>query len=201
MPAEDPQVFTTDGVYTPLFDNGYNGTLYWDDLRFPASGINPAGSAAPPGQDTDTYPGTLLFDAAGTEVVAGLAQFPHGWAQETDIRPHVHWMKSTSASGNVYWQLRYKWMKIGEVADTNFTTLTSSTPIAGTTDTNTAHQHLISSFGDVTTAGIEVSDMLCWELSRVGGNGADTYGADARLLEFDIHIQLDTPGTTPEFSK
>lgn len=33
----------------------------WDDLRFPAQGINPAGAADAPTVDTATRPGTLLF--------------------------------------------------------------------------------------------------------------------------------------------
>ncbi len=33
------------------------------------------------------------------------------------------------------------------------------------------------------------------------GDNEDTYGADARLLEFDIHYQIDAGGSVGEFSK
>lgn len=55
--------------------------------------------------------------------------------------------------------------------------------------------------GTVLGTGIQISDMIVWKLSRIGGNGADTYGADARLLEFDIHYQQDAPGSIAQFTK
>lgn len=174
---------------------------YWDDLKTPASGINPAGAASPPGQDTSVMPGTLLFDASGVEVVALVVQMSHSYKEDTAIVPHVHWTKTTSAAGNVLWRLRYKVVKIGEVGDADFTTLTTSSTVEGTPDNDTANEHLISTFGEVTISGFQISDMLVCELSRVGSDAADTYGADARLLEFDIHYQRDEPGSRQEFRK
>jgi len=175
--------------------------IYWDDLKTPASAINPPGQPSDPGLDTTTLPGTLLFDAAGIEVVALVVQLPHAYKEGSSLEPHVHWMKTTSAAGNVKWQMRYKMMKIGEVADAGFTTLTASDAVSGTVDSNTAGQHLITSFGSISGTGLQISDMLCIELSRLGNDGADTYGADARLLEFDIHYQQDEPGSRKEFFK
>ena len=43
--------------------------------------------------------------------------------------------------------------------------------------------------------------MLLIKLSRIGGDASDTYGADARLLEFDIHYQINTLGSELEFVK
>ena len=151
--------------------------------------------------DTTVFPGTLLFDAAGVEVVGLVVQLPHSYKEGTDLRPHVHWMKTTSASGAVLWQMRYKVIKIGDVADADFTTETASVVVDGTTDTNTANKHLITSFPVIPGAGIQISDMFCIELSRLGNDPADTYGADARLLEFDIHYQQDEPGSRQQFLK
>ena len=47
--------------------------LAWDDLRFPAQGINPAGQTDAPSIDTTTFPGTLLFDPASINLIAGVA--------------------------------------------------------------------------------------------------------------------------------
>lgn len=179
----------------------HKGATYWDDLRTPASSINPAGAAAPPSQDTETLPGTLLFSASSTNVVAMVLQMPHHYKEGTELHPHVHWMKTTSASGNVVWQLRYKVSKIGEVTDAAFTTLTASTPIAATADQNTAGQHMITAFAPMVIEGLQISDMIICELSRLGPNGSDTYGADARLLEFDIHYEQDAPGSRIEYRK
>lgn len=171
----------------------------WDDLRSPAAAINPPGQASDP--DFDTTNGGWLFAAAGTELLFLQVQLPHSWRQGTVIVPHVHWQKTTSASGNVLWQFDYKWSPRGAVMDADFTTLQVSSTVAGTPDNDTANEHLISSFGDVSGSGKEISDMLVCKLSRIGGDAADTYGADARLLEFDIHYQSDYRGSAGQFTK
>lgn len=170
----------------------------WDDLRFPASSINPPGQAADP--DFDTTNGGWLFAAAGTEVLFLSGQLPHGWNEGSIIKPHIHWQKTTSAAGDVVWQLEYKWSPINEVMDAAFTTITVSSTVNGTPDTDEANKHLISSFGEISAADKNISDMLMMKISRLGDDGDDTYGADARLIEFDIHYQSVAHGTTLEFS-
>jgi len=169
----------------------------WDDLAAPASAINPPGLASDP--DFDTTNGGWLFDAASTEVLFIILQMPHRWREGTIIKPHVHWQKTTSASGDVYWQLDYKWSPIGEVMDAAFTTVYTTSPVAGTPDNETANEHLISSFGNVDATGKGLSDMLLCKVSRIGG--ADTYAADARFLEFDIHYEIDSFGSDEEYTK
>ena len=168
----------------------------WEDLRFPASAVNPPGGASGPALNTTN--GTYLFDATGTELVFGLAQMPHSWAEGSAIKPHVHWMKTTSAAGNVFWQLDYKMCPIGEILDSEFTTLSSST--SSIPDTNTAGKHLVTEFGIIDMTGKTSSDMIILKLSRIGGNAADTYAADAEFLEFDLHYQVDSLGSANEFS-
>ena len=178
---------------------GTAATACTDDLRFPSTGINPPGQASDPDRDV-TY-GAWLFDAASTEVIAVNGQMPHSWKQGTAIIPHVHWQKTTSASGNVLWRLEYIIAPIGEAMSTSFTTLDATTTVAGTPDNNTANEHLITSFGSVDMTGYEISDMIICKVSRIGGDASDTYGADARLLEFDIHYTLDGIGSLAQFSK
>lgn len=169
----------------------------WDDLRFPASAINPVGPVSPPA--VDSIIGGLLFDPAATEVVSIIAQMPHAWKVGSELRPHVHWQKTTSAVGNVYWQLEYRWASIGQAMDGAWTTIFVTTP--SVSDQNTADVHAISRLPSIDATGRGLSDMLVMRLSRVGGNGADTYGADARLLEFDIHYQIDGFGSLQEYLK
>ena len=167
----------------------------YEDLRFPATAINPPGQAADP--DFDTTGNGWLFAAAGTETVYMIAQLPHCWKEATALRPHVHWEKTTSAAGAVMWELVYSWSAYYE-ARTGDTTLTSSTPVA---DSDTADTQLITAFSNISATGRQISDMLCMKLSRLGGDAADTYGADARLLEFDIHFEIDSFGSSQEYSK
>ena len=171
----------------------------WDDLKFPATAVNPPGQAADP--DFDTTNGTWLFDASGTETIFLIAQMPHAWKEGSLIKPHVHWYKSTSAGGNVMWQLDYKKFPIGEVGDAAFTALTATTTVSGTPDNDTAQEHLLTSFADIDMTGMTLSDMLLMKVSRIGGNAADTYGADCALMEFDIHFQIDTLGSEHLYTK
>ena len=84
--------------------------------------------------------------------------------------------------------------------DASWTTLESSTVVGGTPDNDTADQHLITSLGEISGSGKGISDMLIMKLSRLGSDAADTYGADCRLLEYDIHVYMNH-GSELEFSK
>lgn len=172
----------------------------WDDLKFPATAINPPGAASDP--DVEATTGLLLFDPGGTELIYALAQMPHAWLEGTEIRPHLHWQKTTSAVGNVAWKCRYKMAPIGEVMDAAWTDLgEKASPVSSTPDTDTADYHMITSLGTITMTDKGLSDCILFEVSRIGGSGADTYGADARLLEFDVHYLIDSWGSRDEFKK
>jgi hypothetical protein len=43
--------------------------------------------------------------------------------------------------------------------------------------------------------------MLAWRLYRKADDAADTYGADARMLELDFHYQKNSLGSGAEFFK
>lgn len=175
--------------------------IKWDDLRFPATAINPTGQASDP--DLEASNGLLLFAPTGIELIYAFMQLPHGWLEGSDIVPHVHWQKTTSASGDVVWRMRYKTALINEVMDADWSTpVDISQTVPGTPDTDTADKHMISSFGDdIDMSAFVVSDCILFEISRVGNDPSDTYGSDARLLEFDVHYQIDSKGSTFPFVK
>jgi hypothetical protein len=169
----------------------------WDDLRFPVQGINPAGSASPPTVDTSTYPGTLLFATNGTNIVAGVAQMPHGWVAGTAIRPHLHWAKTTSAAGGVAWQFCFAAASIAGTFGA-YSDWIDGAP--GVADDDTADLHALSAFGDIDMSAIGLSGVVLWQVRRKHDAAADTYAADARLLEVDFHYQLQDLGTDLEYS-
>ncbi len=171
----------------------------WDDLRFPASAVNPPGQASDPDIESDT--GAFLFAASGTELLFFQAQLPHAYAEYTDLKPHLHWQKTSSAGGEVVWELAYKYARIGEVMDAAWTTDEKATVVAGTPDNDTADEHLITAWDAIPGWTLEVSDMFLFRVSRLGSDGDDTYGADARFLEFDIHYQADSLGSAGEYYK
>jgi hypothetical protein len=166
----------------------------WDDLRFPAQGINPAGSAAPP--SVNTTDGTLEFSASAENVIAGIAQMPHSWKIGTDIEAHIHWSPATSATGNVYWRLQHDIAAIGGTFD-GFTTVNSLDAADAV-----ANKHQIHELGIISASGIDtVSSIIKWKLSRIGEDATDTYGGIAKLLEVDFHYQIDGFGSEEEYVK
>ena len=206
MPIINPTAYIGDyhnGNYVKIDRLGnisfHGDASVWDDIRFPATGLNPPGPVNEPTRDTDT--GLLDFGASGTDTVAFTAQLPHSYKPDSSLFPHVHWMKTSSASGNVVWELQYKLARIGEVIDGSWTTLTASTVADGTPDTNTEGLHLITPLGEIDGTGLGLSDMIVMKLSRLGSDGGDTYGADCTLLEADVHYEQDVFGSNYEYSR
>lgn len=167
----------------------------WDDLRFPAQAINPVGSAAPP--SVDTADGTLLFSATQTNVIAGIAQLPHKWAEGTAVYPHVHWSPTTTNVGNVAWRVEYEAQDIGGT----FVGFTASDTLEASDGTAEKHQiHSLAAAG-IDMTGKKVSTIIKWKLSRIGGDGTDTFTGSARLLELDFHYEIDSLGSSAETVK
>lgn len=177
---------------------GLDWSHRWDDLRFPAQGINPSGPISPP--NIDANDGSLLFAHNADNQVAIIAQMPHTWDEGTAIVPHVHWSKSTAASGTVAWLCEYTMANPGE-AFPAFQTLSLVTQtVPGTPDGNVANQHLISTFGELDMTGMEISCIIKFRITR--DSSEDTYGAAAKLVEFDLHYRNDrSGGSVQQFTK
>ena len=168
----------------------------WDDLRFPAQGINPAGAAGPPTVDDTAFPGTLLFSGSAENTIAGVAQMPHRWKIGSAIRPHIHYAKTTSAAGGVVWQWRYRAANAGDVFPA-YSAWTAAE--AGVPHSNTADKHAIDSFPELDMTNGRESALICWQIRRLPSDAADTYSSDVRFFEFDLHYQSDKNGTVGEF--
>ena len=166
----------------------------WEDLRFPAAAINPPGLGSDPSVNT-TYG---WFEFSISDLLFFQAQLPHAWEEDSVLKPHIHWMKTTSASGVVRWELSYRWVKIGDEMDGSWTVLAEETP--SVSDNDTQHQHALTAFGDITPSSAQVSDMLIMKVTRIAAVGSE-YGADAVFLEFDIHYQVDSLGSEAEYVK
>ena len=139
---------------------------------------------------------SLLFAAASTEICVGIAQFPHSRKLDSEIRPHVHWSPTTTGSGNVLWRLEYVLADINGTFPGTYTAIDALAAAGGVVG---AHQ--IKSFPAIDASEVGLSAIMCWKLSRIGGDATDTYAADARLFEFDIHYEIDTIGSDDELAK
>jgi hypothetical protein len=165
----------------------------WDDMRFPVVAINPPGQGSDPTYDVNEL--GYLFSANGTETLHIIAQMPHTYKEGSDIRPHVHWEPTNVNINNVVWRFSYRWRNNGETigAWIDVDIQAAAAGIADTLQVNT--------FGSITKVDAKISSMLDIKLSRIGGDANDTYNADARLKEFDIHFQKNTNGSFLETIK
>lgn len=159
----------------------------WDDLRFPATGINPPGATSDPTRNTSD--GLLDFSASAVNLVMGVAQMPHSWKEGTRVEPHIHWMVPNSNTGVVVWKFEYTVAKRNEVfpAYADITVLAPAPEVAS--------RNGFTSFGHIDMEGKTASSVILWKLSRLGDNATDTYGSVAKLLEFDIHYLVDSLGS------
>lgn len=172
----------------------------WDDLRFPASAINPVGQAAPPTLNVDN--GLWEFSATVVNTIAFQVQMPHAWLQGSAIRPHVHWRKKTQGTGTVDWRFEYEFVNVGDTFTDSLTSDEKFTTSPITADDGTALIHLITPFTEIAMTGKRISTMALCKLSRIADDVTnDTYAGVAQLLEFDIHYQIDSYGSVHEYIK
>lgn len=164
----------------------------WDDLRAPASGINPTGS--PSAATPNTVDGSLTF-SKGNVAIAWF-QMPHNWKLDSDVHFHIHWSKSSTNNGVCNWQVKHKWGNIGEVMPA-FNLLSKGTVVVSDSNTTDKHAMLEWTF---TGAGKTLSSMICVYLARIS-DGDDTFTGTGNLYEMDIHYQIDSMGSRQELIK
>jgi hypothetical protein len=168
----------------------------FDDIRVPVTATRTGGSKDP-GFSVMLTDGlgsqgvfTYHFDKNVQEELFFTLQIPHSYKTNTNLFPHVHWSPTSTGGGNVVWGLEYTLQHFGNGAFPN-TNIIRGTGAAGVV----AFTH---NYTDLTT-GISgstgISSMLLGRIFRDSTNAADTYGADAALLEIDFHYEVDKLGT------
>lgn len=174
---------------------------YWDDIRIPAISTRLLGYNDPPLiKLVDDGAGSVGIITYGfghlVEQELGFwLQIPHSWKLGSDLHPHVHWCKTSSAAGGVVWGLEFSQAAIGSV-------LPASTIIVSPDTTATvALEHRIVSYPLIAVPGLSLSTMLGCRVFRQVANPLDTYAASAALLEIDFHFELDAPGSRQEYTK
>lgn len=183
---------------------GLFGEGVTDDLRFPATSINPTGPGTAAGVSANT--GHLTSPSTNDAVCSLTAQMPHEWKEGSPIEPHVHWYKADAGAGNVKWKIEYKMANVGDVFPGNDTTgwteLTAYEVIDVITgDQATAYRSMITTFGEVDMTGISISAQSWIHISRIPGDAEDDYAGTARLMEFDIHYLKDSNGSINPYNK
>ena len=166
----------------------------WDDLRVPLGAFK-AGALADPDWVKLTDNGAASqglyawhFDQNTEEELFFAAQMPHGWKLGTTIQPHVHWMPTSTNTGNVIWGLEYAVIELAGVLGN------SDIVYATQAGSGTARQHHRADMTAISMSGIAtLSPVITCRIFR--NAAADSYTADAALLEFDFHYEIDTMGS------
>lgn len=166
----------------------------WEDLRSPATSINPPGLISDPDWDVNNV--GWLFDGTSTELLFIIQQMPHSWVEGSNIIPHIHWTQSEA--GVVVWQLEYKMYNLGDPVPPSFTTLRTTSTVFPYTSGDIAQ---VSPFLEIDMSGMKISTFIKMKISRLGGDAEDTINNDVLFDEFDFHYKIDTFGSDKQFLK
>lgn len=174
----------------PFLDSNKEQTV-WDDLRFPATrGMSNPVTYKP---DFDSTNVGLLLDPASEEPIYIIAQLPHSYKPNTNIKPHIHWQSTTSNTNPVCMKMQYKWYNAHQVPPGWTTVYKQVTP------PGVAYKSTINTICEIAGTGKSESSIIKIILTRDATNTADTYPADILLDEFDIHFQVEKIGTGNEY--
>jgi hypothetical protein len=172
---------------------------FWEDLRFPAV-IAPKGPGITVvGDDLNTN-AVFFTNAASTnntdEMVYGEAQMPHAWKLGSEIHPHVHFLQHDASQTN-NWYMQYRIQCLGQA---NATAWVNTAPASNEIVYASGALHQIAEFAPINMSAVtNVSCIVDWRITR-NGDG-DVYNGDMYLKEFDIHYEIDQPGSQSEYIK
>lgn len=188
------------GDYTQIDDEGlflFGDARQWVDFNFGVGALG-RGASAP---DLINLGGTnievLGFNGINTtEEVSVLLEMDHMWAQGTAIYPHVHWMASTAAAGNVKWQIEYV---VVEMIDGDLPAATTIAIVQAAP--GVAWRTAFQEFAPIVMTGFTMGSQVVARLFRDPTDGQDTYGADAALLSFGFHVLVNSLGSRERLVK
>jgi hypothetical protein len=128
-------------------------------------------------------------------------QMPHEW-DGGEIHMHVHWVAlNTETSKAVRWGLEYTWAEPG--ASFGNTTILYKSALEGGSADVTANKHSITAWAAIPPSSTQddLSTILIGRVFRDSNHADDTYTSDAYLLYIDAHFQLNSLGSTDEYTK
>lgn len=169
----------------------YTDTV-WDDLKFPFTQTKQGANLRP---DFDYVNIGLLFPQNNDdEIVYMVAQFPHSRKTGSTIRPHVHYRQN--AATGVVWKMDYKYFANGQPIPSTWTTLSNAGENAF--DYVSGDLAQIGVFPEIAApTGDNVSSIMIIRFYR----DDNTTTGDVLAFEFDIHYQIDEPGSQEEYVK
>ena len=175
----------------------------WEDLRTEIT-VRSTGQKAP--TLAAWLNGLYLYEfddaaVASEKEVFFAIQMPHAWKEGSTIFPHVHWTNKTAGSAGqvARWGLEYTIAKPSAVFGST-TTIYGETLGSGVI--TSANSHLITPIGaGIDMTGTTLSTMIVGRLFRNSSHVNDNYAGIAGGLSFDIHYEVDSFGSSVEYTK
>jgi hypothetical protein len=123
----------------------------------------------------------LDFDAALVESAVFSNSIPEGASLGSGLKTRLHWMATSSTSGNCTWEVSLERMNTDLDSDsfTGITTVTTTT--SGTSGITTVTEITLTNIDSV-TAG----DGYRLKVTRNGSNASDTMSGDAELVVVEV---------------
>lgn len=209
------EVYDSDGTLIFSTDSrGFSTKVMYRDEYVGGPWTEASGAAAPDlvnytigGIATRKY----SFDGGVTEErLSNSFEIPHDIAldqinAETErIEIHIHWMPSTTGSGNVKWFFDYTYIPVNSAPITQ-----TRLNVIGTIASNEQYFHKINSFvgtGAVISlpkpsSGFNIGDIIEFNLRRTPTDGDDSYTADAILIKVAMHVPVNSQGSRQRYIK
>jgi hypothetical protein len=167
------------------------------------------------GISTDTTESLVNFDynaaynatPASADYLYCNVQLNHDRYLASSLYPHIHWLQAKNYAPNFL--LEYRWQINGGAKVTSWTKLLCNT-LAFVYSSGTKHQ-ISYAAGIAAPVGSAISDIVQFRIYRDTGNVSTLFGgacpyntggnASAGVLAFDVHFQIDSLGSTDEYTK
>jgi hypothetical protein len=163
----------------------------FDDLFFPLSQVRIGANSLPHFDFTNNG---LLFPQNDTaEYVLITVQLPHRWKEGSTIYPHLHYMQTQNVQPT--FRAEYRWHNAGDAIPgswTNYDLNVNALPYVS----GSMHQILKASAG-IDGTGKTISSLLEIKLYRTD----NVHTGDLLAKQFDVHIEIDSLGSTEEYVK
>ena len=166
--------------------------LTWEDFRFPATQTKRGSNDLPDFDDREI--GLLFPQNDISEIVYFIAQMPHDYALGTNLRPHIHFIQTSSLLP--VFELIYRWYDNGSVVPAYSSAI--STKKIAVMDYVSGDTLQILSFPEIDGSHIKgVSSVLDIYMYR----NDDIIKSDVLYKEFDLHYLRTVESSQVEFGK
>jgi len=189
-----------------------SGVTAWRDELGDVLSIQKSGAGAAINLAENTvdfaYNSTYNANPALADLLYKNVQLNHDRDLTMNIYPHVHWFQAKNYTPNLLFE--YRWQKLLQAYTSAWTKLIVTTLVA-TYTAGTIMQISETASGIAIPVGTAMSDVLQLRLYRDTANASTLFAgtcpyntggnASVKILSVDVHIVLDSIGSTLELTK